>query len=550
MKVYAATALLFLFFSVSLDAQERVNTIIPKPASAVTREGIFTIDDQTVLVTDTPLSLNAGDYLQHQLLLNAGFMLTVKEGAHRNGLHYQIDKRLEDEAYRLHITPEKIQIEAGSPSGFFYATVTLMQLMDPTIWSQQRADTPKKQWTLPACTIEDAPRFRWRGMMLDSARNFFSVEYVKKFIDRMAQHKLNVFHWHLTDDEGWRIEIKKYPLLTGIGSRRGPGTAMPYSFFPSMRGAKVTIEAGYYTQDDIREIVAYAAKRSVNVLPEIDVPAHAKAAVTAYPLLLQDPNDLSRYTSVQKVANNTIDPGLAGSYLLMENVVQELTQLFPFRYVHLGGDEIPNGAWQRSPSVARLMQEEDLHNTKEIKAYFFSRMETILSNHHRQMIIWHEKEHDYEALGENTVLMAWRGSQEGINAAKAHRQVIMAPAQYLYFDQQYVKNADEPGHTWAGPTDTRTVYRYDPTAPIADRGTRSFIEGVHGCLWSERAPTEAIADYLAWPRIFALAEIGWSPQKKRHWNDFEQRVRTSGVNRLKVQKIHYRSILQPRSTLE
>ena len=194
--------------------------------------------------------------------------------------------------------------------------------------------------------------------MLDSSRNFFSTTYVKKFIDRMAQHKLNRFHWHLTDDEGWRIEIKKYPLLTKVGATRGPGTKLPFSTYPAMRGSKKKRQSGYYTQKQIREIVAYAKARSVEILPEIDMPGHAKAAIVSYPKLLQDPKDKSNYRSVQKVSNNTVNPGMESTYVFIDNVITELSRLFPFGYIHLGGDEVPKGAWKKSPAVAKLMQKK------------------------------------------------------------------------------------------------------------------------------------------------------------------------------------------------
>lgn len=541
MKIIATIYLLLFLSLSSLNAETDINVIIPKPQMFKPLEGTFVLSDKTHFDTTTPLASHAIDYLQQQLRLNAGFMLPMAQTPARNRVYYKHNRKLKEEGYTLHVTPHEVLIEANSQSGFFYATMSLMQLMDHTVWSREKSKTPQKSWKIPACYIEDYPRFKWRGMMLDSSRNYFSVAYVKKFIDRMAQHKLNVFHWHLTDDEGWRIEIKKYPLLTQIGSRRGPATALPFSFYPAIRGPKDKVQEGHYTQDDIREIVAYAAKRSVNILPEIDIPAHAKAAVTAYPELLQDPHDQSQYTSVQKVRNNTMNAGLKSTYIFLDDVIKEVAALFPFEYIHLGGDEIPKGAWKKSPAVATLMQKKHLKNTQEVQAYFFTQMDKILAKHNRKMIAWQEVRKHNHALREDTVIMAWRGDGAGIKAAKEHHKVIMSPAQYLYFDQQYVKNRDEFGHTWAGPIDTKKAYSYEPTAKFSTTKEARFIQGVHGCLWSETALSEKIADYLAWPRIFSLAETGWSSQKQRNWKEFKNRAFGEGLKRLDSQKINYRS---------
>jgi hexosaminidase len=376
-------------------------------------------------------------------------------------------------------------------------------------------------------------------MMLDTSRNFFSTAYVKKFIDRMAQHKLNRFHWHLTDDEGWRIEIKQYPLLTKIGARRGPGTKLPFSTYPAMRGPKNKVQSGYYTQDDIREIVAYAKVRSIEILPEIDIPGHAKAAIVAYPKLLQDPKDKSHYRSVQKVTNNTINPGMESSYIFLENVISEVSGLFPFGYIHLGGDEIPKDAWKQSPAVHSLMQKKGLKNTKEVQNYFFNRLDKILAKHQRKMIAWQEVTEGKAKLRQNNIFMAWKSPKAGMKMIKKHRNVIMTPVQYLYFDQQYTRSKKEPGHTWSTPVSTQKIYSFQPL-------NSSYMRGVQACLWSETLLNEKIADYLAWPRAFALSEVAWTEQKKRKWGDFQKRASKAGLKRLQIQGVHYRPVVPVR----
>ncbi len=521
-----------------LAAQSSIDVIIPKPQKLLPGNGEFLLTKQTRYLSDTPLSKNAIAYLQRQLKQNSGYLLKTGKTSKNNTIrfHYNPGKIKKPEAYQLHINKEKITIEARDKAGFFYAVVSLMQLMDPAIWGQSNMNKTRKTWSVPSCTIEDYPRFKWRGMMLDSSRNFFSKAYIKKFIDRMAQHKLNRFHWHLTDDEGWRIQIKRYPLLTKIGAKRGPGTKLPFSAYPAMRGPKNRVQSGYYTQSDIREIVAYAKARSIEILPEIDMPGHAKAAIVAYPKLLQDPKDKSRYRSVQKISNNTINPGMESSYLFLDSVIAEVTNLFPFGYIHLGGDEVPKGAWEKSPAVKELMQKKGLKNRKEVQNYFFGRLDKILSKHHRKMIAWQEVLQGKPKLRKNGIVMAWKSPKAGIKAAKQGRNVIMAPVQYLYFDQQYTRSKGEPGHTWSTPVSTQKTYSFNP-------GNSSYIRGVQACLWSETLLNEKIADYLAWPRALALAELAWTEQKKRSWREFQKRASDRGLKRLKVQGIHYRPVL-------
>ena len=528
--------LLFLFgFYGTLCAQSYQHTIIPEPVHFKKLQGDFNLSLKSGYRLDSDLAQNGLEYLQEHLLQTSGFTL------HQDGTHnivYALDTTLQDEAYNLSVQAQKIHIKANSSSGFFYATVTLMQLMNPKIWSLDKVG--KVSWKIPAVMIHDTPRFKWRGLMLDSSRNFFSVQYIKKFIDRMAQHKLNVFHWHLTDDEGWRIEIKHYPLLTQIGAVRGPGTKLPFSFYPAMRGPKENVQKGFYTQEEIKDVVAYAAKRAVNILPEIDVPAHAKAAVTAYPELLQDPDDTSKYTSVQRVSNNTIDPGLKSSYIFLAHVIEEVTALFPFEYIHLGGDEVPKKAWSGSAAVNRLKKEYHLKNSTDVQAYFFSEMDKILAQHHRKLVAWQEANRVESQLRAESLFMAWKGDGLGVKIANTQHNVLFVPAQFLYFDQQYIRSKNEYGHTWAGPTDTKEVYSYQPLHPKILKQNRAYVKGVHACLWSERAPNEKVADYLVWPRALALSEVAWTPQKSRNWRYFQQKMQNGGLQRLYCQKVYYR----------
>ena len=533
--------LLILFMILTLPLilcaeNNSIHTIIPKPQKTVGKNGNFVLTKQSSYSSNTSLSKNAINYLQRHLKSNAGYQLQKGQTSKNSHINFfYTSKRIKrSEAYRLHIEKNKITIEARDKAGFFYAVVSLMQLMDPAIWKSAHSRMKQTRWSVPCGTIEDYPRFKWRGLMLDSSRNFFSKNYVKKFIDRMAQHKLNRFHWHLTDDEGWRIEIKHYPLLTKVGAKRGPGTKLPFSTYPAMRGKKNSIQSGYYTQNDIKEIVAYAKARSIEILPEIDIPGHAKAAIVAYPKLLQDPQDKSHYRSVQKVSNNTINPGRESTYIFLENVISEISKLFPFSYIHLGGDEVPKGAWRKSPAIHKLMHKKSLKNTKEVQNYFFTRLDKILAKHQRKMITWQEVKRKNSILRKETIFMAWKSSKASGKIIKQHYPVIMTPVQYLYFDQQYRRSKKEPGHTWSTPVSTQKTYAFKPI-------DSSYVRGIQACLWSETLLNEKIADYLAWPRTLALCEVAWTKQNNRIWKNFQKRAFGKGIERLKIQGIHYRT---------
>ena len=530
-------ALFFLFSLLPhfLFAQQTLS-LIPKPQKLQKRNGTFFISKSTTYSTDTPFSNNALTYLQSHLKHNAGYTLKKKSSMLRNAIafHYKKDTP-HAEGYTLRITKEYIDITAKDRAGFFYAVVSLMQTMHPQIWAQHTKHAFKRLWEIPVLSIEDYPQFAWRGMMLDTSRNFFSVQYIKKFIDRMAQHKLNRFHWHLSDDEGWRMESTHYPLLTQVGASRGPGTKLPFSTYPTMRGKTNKVQKGYYSQKEMRNIVAYAKARSIEILPEIDMPAHAKAALVSYPLLLTDPKDKSLYRSVQKVQNNTINPALESTYVFIDNIIAELTDIFPFTYIHIGGDEVPKGAWQKSPAVKKLMKRKNLKNLRAVQNYFFARVDTILAKYHRNLIGWQEVLKGKTNIRKGAIFMAWKSSTSAKKIIKQQRQVIMSPVQYLYFDQKYRKNKTELGRSWSSPVSTKKAYAL-PTPHS------SYLQGLHACLWTEIVLNEKIADYLTWPRALALAERAWTKPTQCAWQDFHTRLSHGGLQRLDIQGIHYRKL--------
>ena len=523
--------LMLLTIYLSMASSLSANSIIPKPQSSMEKIGEFEITKRTTISTDTSLSRNGIEYLQKHLYGVSGYRLGSSKKSPAISYHLERQKVKRAEGYILDISQSHITIEARDSAGFFYATVSLMQLMDSSIWSIRK--NARKRWSVGCHRIVDYPRYRWRGMLLDSSRNFFSVSYVKKFIDRMAQHKLNRFHWHLSDDEGWRIEIKRYPLLTKVGATRGDGTKLPYSTYPAIRGKKSGRYSGYYRQKEIRDIVAYAKARSIEILPEIDIPAHSKAAVVSYPDLLLDPKDKSKFKSIQRVSNNTINPAMESSYKFIDGIISELSTLFPFGYIHIGGDEVPRGAWSKSPAVKRLMKKRKLKNNRAVENYLFTRVDGILKKHHRKLLGWQEIVDGNPKLRRDSTIMAWKSPKASHKIIKKGYRAILSPVQYLYFDQRYSKAKGEYGHTWSTPISLKKVYSYRP-----QYGKQ--IEGIQANLWSETLLSEKIADYLAWPRTLALSELAWSDPKSRRWSEFSKRVNSHGLSRLKMQGISYR----------
>ena len=493
--------------------------IVPQPTTINYNSSLFTLTKTTQIYSDNTLSKDAIEYFKNHIERNSNFILSKRLDVRDNAILYLRDKSLKGEAYRIDIDEKNIFLRAGTKEGFFYATISVMHLTSLKIWQKIELKHKKKIWKFKGVSISDAPRFKWRGFMLDSSRNFFTKEYIELVIDRMAMYKLNLFHWHLSDDEAWRIEIKRYPRLISIGSNRGDGTKLPFHMFPTMRGEKRGVQSGYYTQEDIKEIVAYAKKRGVQILPEIDIPAHSKAAVISYPELLQIANDESHYKSVQGVKNNTIDAGLNSSYLFYENVFKEIVQLFPFEYIHIGGDEIPKGAWRKSKAVSKLMQRNNYTTLKEVKKHFVRKIERILYKYDKKMIGWEEILFDISR--DESMIISWKGSKSALRAIKQKRRLILSPATVLYLDAKQSSKHGEIGAGWAGINSVKEIYTYKALDNRVSKKDYKYIYGVEACLWSERLFNESIADYMTWPRLFAFSELAWS-SKKRGWKQFRK----------------------------
>ena len=408
------------------------------------------------------------------------------------------------EGYRLVAQGGQVRIEASSESGLFYGVQTLLQLIE--------------RGKVPPVEAIDAPRFGWRGLMLDVSRHFFTKEEVLRYIDQMAAYKYNKFHWHLTDDQGWRIEIKAYPRLTDIGAWRAPRVGNWWLREPQRPGEAASY-GGFYTQDDIRQVVAYAAARHVEVVPEIDVPGHSVAALVAYPELacLKAPSTVNVGQKFYGIDENSICAGNENSYKMLAVILGEVADLFPSTHFHIGGDECFKGFWKKCPKCTAKMQAQGLKNVEELQSYFIRRMESILKAKGKTLVGWDEIAEG--GLAPSAVVMSWRGMKGGIAAAKAGHHVIMTPNNHCYIDLYQGEPTAEP--------DTYSMCRLSDSyafEPIPEGVRPDLILGGQGNLWAESVPTYRHAEYMTWPRAFALAEVLWSPKEARNWDDFLGRV--------------------------
>ena len=443
------------------------------------------------------------------------------------GLHYLLNESLDPnkEGYRLISTPGSpggVQITGASPAGVYYGIQTLRQLLPVQIFADKKQSGV--EWKIPCCVITDQPRFAWRGFMLDDSRHFLGAEYVKRLIDLMAMHKLNLLHWHLSDDDGFRIEIKSYPKLTEVGGWRGTECKLPNTR-PGERHARY---GGFYTQEQIRDIVAYAAARHIDIMPEIDIPGHSGAAAVAYPEILCQ----------GKTKGNVWCVGREENYKMLDAMVGELAKLFPFQYIHIGGDEVNHNAWAGCPRCKALMEREHISSLAHIQRYFTARYEEILRKHGRKMIGWNEILND--KLSKDAAIMAWQNDVPGYKAATGGWNVVFAPGQHCYLDMKESPR-DTWGMTWAGIVPLSAVYNYDPLArPGLTEEQKKRVLGVEACLWTEFITSNDRGDYKTWPRLCALAEMGWTPQPRRDFHDFMDRLGPAHLERLGLLGVAYR----------
>jgi len=492
--------------------------LIPLPAQISYADGAFRVDTHTpVVVADRDASTRrSAEYLVALMGKDRGLDLQVEQhAAAPKAIVLQRDPQAavaNPEGYTLDVTPQGIRISARDDAGLFYGAMTLAQLLTP--------DESRGPVSVPVMHISDRPRFVWRALMLDSVRHMQSVAEIETVLDQMAQHKLNTFHWHLADDQGWRIEIKRYPELMRIGAWRTPIDA-GHDGQPLRYG-------GFYTQDQIRQIVAYAAARYITVVPEIDMPGHAQAAVASYPFLGvtgQRP-PVSEDWGVHPYLYNVDD----ATFAFIDHVLDEVMALFPSRYIHIGGDEAVKDQWKASPSVQAKMHALGLKDEDALQGWFISRLGSYLSAHGRRLIGWDEILEG--AVPANATVMSWRGVQGAIDAAKQGHDVVLSPSPDLYLDQLQSDRADENAGRLPV-SDLANVYAFEPVPKALDAAQATHVLGAQANLWTEHMPTIAHVEHAIFPRLDALSEVDWSPAKARDWNSF--------LARLPVQFARYRA---------
>ena len=515
-------ALFFILLSFMVSCaekkvQENTISVIPQPMYARADEGVFNIGKDTKIVIDNPSEemLRIAGFLNEKLSKAAGFELEVLSGGpmpKENFIAF-LDAGMPTENYVINVRPQNIIVDYGDGAGAFYALQTLFQLLPVEIYSQELQK--KTDWVVPCCNIEDKPRFQYRGMHLDVCLHYFDFEFLKKYIDIMAAHKVNRFHWHLTEDQGWRLEIKKYPLLTEKGQWRketviGSLASGVYDGTP---------HGGYYTQEQVKELVKYAAERYVTIIPEIELPGHALAAIACYPELSCGLEDHYETATKWGVFKQVYCPK-ESTFKFLEDVFDEVFELFPSEVVHIGGDECPKASWKVCPHCQALIKKLGLKDEYELQSYFVTRMEKYINSKGRQIIGWDEILQG--GLAPNAKVMSWLGEEGGIKAAQQHHEVVMSPHQKYYLDYWQADPYSEP-LAMGGPTTLRMMYDYNPVPEVLTPEQQKYIIGVEGCVWTEYMATPERVEYMAWPRMCAIAETGWT-RKDKDWDGFTRRL--------------------------
>ncbi|MDQ3394201.1 MAG: beta-N-acetylhexosaminidase [Bacteroidota bacterium] len=543
---FLVSSLLILAFSCTNRQQESsavldgAPSIIPKPVKVERMKSSFTINPGTKIFAsgNNPEVLRIAQMLAQQIETASGVIVPVAQsddtGNSIRAIFFNLDPDLGlgPEGYQLYVKDTGIEIIAVEPAGLYYGFQTLVQLLPAEIKS--RSPIENIYWVVPGVEIEDYPRFKWRGLHLDVARHFMPVDFVKEYIDNMAMHKLNTFHWHLTEDQGWRIEIKKYPKLTEVGAWRketliGHYNDKPHQFDGQRHG-------GFYTQEEIKEIVQYAKERFITVVPEIELPGHATAAIAAYPQLgvPGEQVDVVTYWGVFPDIFNVED----ATFKFLEDVFSEVIELFPGDYIHVGGDEAIKDQWEASEKIQQQIKELGLKDEHELQSYFITRIEKYLNSKGKKLIGWDEILEG--GLAPNAAVMSWQGTKGGITAAKSGHYVVMSPGTHLYFDHYQTDPENEP-LAIGGYTTLEKVYQFEPLPQELSPEEHEYVLGAQANVWTEYMPTPEHVEYMVFPRISALAEVVWSPKDDRDWNNFKERI-PKQLKRYEYRGINYAKV--------
>ena len=493
-------------------------SVIPQPVQMEVGRGIFDLDADTRIVLTNPTNevQQLTESWARPIRATSGFNLQLVDtpsDAPSNTITLRLspDASHPAEGYHLDVTSDAVTVEAKTPAGLFYGLQTLTQLL---------SGGHSSGWSVPVVQIVDAPRFAYRGMHLDVGRHFFPVAFVKKYIDLLAMYKMNKFHWHLTEDQGWRIEIKKYPKLTEIGAyRKETVVGKNFERFDRPYVGDGQPHGGFYTQDEVREVVAYARARYIDVIPEIEMPGHATAALAAYPELACTDGPFNVPTT-WGIFEDVFCPK-EETFQFLEDVLTEVIALFPSQYIHIGGDEVLKVRWKESELAQEVITREGLADEEELQSYFIKRIEAFLQAQGRRLIGWDEILEG--GLAPDATVMSWRGMEGGIEAARQGHDVIMTPTSHTYFDYYQGDPVQEP-LAIRGLTPLEKVYGFEPVPETLSAEDAAHILGAQGNVWTEYMATTDYVEYMVFPRMLALAEVVWSPQELRNWEDFVQRL--------------------------
>lgn len=531
------------------EREEKIPTavginVIPAPAQAEIKPGNFTITRETVITIGEENSELTwiGEYLGELINSATWYSIPVTTSGEStdNSIVLTIDSDTSgyenDEAYQLTSDENGVTIKAPTATGIFYGIQTLRQLLPPEIEHTDPTLVPQNvEWTVPAVEINDHPRFSYRGMHLDVARHFFPVDFIKKYIDLLAMHKMNRFHWHLTDDQGWRIEIKKYPKLTEVGSRRD--STLVGSYDSEIYDNKP--HGGFYTQKEIRDVVKYAQDRQITIIPEINLPGHSSAILAAYPQFGCQEDQEYQVISSWGIFDNILCP-TDETFSFIEDVMVEVMDLFPSEYIHIGGDEARKVQWEESEVAQEVIKREGLKDELELQSYFITRVEKFLNEHGRQIIGWDEILEG--GLAPNATVMSWRGVKGGIAAAKQGHDVIMTPNSHLYMDRYQADPETEP-LIWGGFITLEKTYSFEPIPEELTEEEAKHVLGAQGNVWTEYIHSGKKVEYTAYPKASAISEVNWSPKSKKDFNSFWIRLQ-SHFKRFEIMDVnvaeHYR----------
>jgi len=526
----------------TVQAQNTSLNVIPQPVEIIQKSGSYTLSKSATVGFNMPECIGIAEKLAQKLRTASGYSIKAVQGTRGHvqlNLNSVPDLKIGNEGYKLVSTSKGVVITANKPAGLFYGMQTLLQLLPKEIESKE---VVKMKWTIPAVQITDYPRFGWRGLMLDVSRHFFTKEEVKQYIDEMARWKFNTFHWHLTDDEGWRIEIKSLPKLTEVGAWR----VQRFGHFGDRDfpkpGEKAT-EGGFYTQDDIREVILYAKERNITIVPEIDVPGHSMAAIAAYPELSCLKDTSTRVSPGSKFSDwygngtfkmnieNALNPSDENVYVFLDKVFTEVAALFPGQYIHVGGDECYKGYWKEDEGCQELMKKLGIRHVEDLQGYFMNRVEAILKKNGKKLIGWDEILEG--GIAPEATVMSWRGIKGGIEAAKMGHNVVMSPTTFAYLDyNQGERTVDPPIYASLR---LNKCYSFDP---VPDGVDAKYILGGQGNLWTEQVPTMRHAQYMIFPRAWALSEVYWSPKESKNWDHFIWRVEKQ-FDRSDIAEVNY-----------